>query len=61
MISIGELPECGFPCLTKEKEKRLICRKSCMPSYLQHRVFSGCANALVTANTTLLCHPRSHR
>ncbi|RPA94863.1 hypothetical protein L873DRAFT_1813663, partial [Choiromyces venosus 120613-1] len=60
-MSIGKLPGCGCACLTKEREKRLISRKSYMPSYLQHRVFSGRANALLTANTTLLHHPRSYR
>ncbi|RPA88760.1 hypothetical protein L873DRAFT_1824093, partial [Choiromyces venosus 120613-1] len=60
-MSIGDLPGCGCTCLTEEKEKKLICRKSCPPSYLQHRVFSGRANTLLTANTTLLRHPRSHR
>ncbi|RPA92490.1 hypothetical protein L873DRAFT_1817566, partial [Choiromyces venosus 120613-1] len=60
-MSIGELPWCGCACLTKEREKRLISRKSCTPSYLQYRVLSGRANALLTANTTLLRHPRSHR
>ncbi|RPA96921.1 hypothetical protein L873DRAFT_1810742, partial [Choiromyces venosus 120613-1] len=60
-MSIGKLTGCGCASLTKEKEKRLISRKSCMPSYLQHRVFSGRANALLTANTTLLRHPRPHQ